>query len=190
MRKSSVYTACASTIDVGLHKSYMIYKLTVFVTLVFVSACTSRLDQNHNSLRQTMEFVETGVNALPEFIGGIDYSFPENFYIPNVQFCVNLDARALWEPGDVSSKTDEHTASHTMVYVDGERVQQDNLHFVFWGTENYVYDDSGNLLGSHGGIIKVCVSSDIKTGQHLARLETSRTNGVVESYTWVFDLNR
>jgi hypothetical protein len=75
------------------------------------------------------------------------------------------------------------------VKIDGLQVPEENI-LIIAGLRSPVdvYNDEGNIIGSHGGLSHIYILAPDEPGFHTISLEISMFSGKTYAYTWEFEV--
>jgi hypothetical protein len=103
--------------------------------------------------------------------------------------CVDLNTGLLWQPGDEGESILNKIFETFGVTVDGQIVSRRNFQISEVATLIIRRDDKGNVSGSHGGPITICIFVPELTGElHTATIRFENTKRTIFIHEWAFQV--
>jgi hypothetical protein len=110
-----------------------------------------------------------------------------NFYPVNDHLCIGVNEFLLWRQGDFGSDLREQIRSTLVITVDSKAIDTTGMPFSGFDLLIAEYNDTGELVGSHGPGFSFCFSTrDLQHGFHEASIEIRDRNGKQFHYEWGF----
>lgn len=118
--------------------------------------------------------------ALPDVITHVPVE-----YASGERFCIGVDTFRLWEPN--SFDVYEAVSRSISLTIDNELVPRQDITVFQFTTLIGRFDEQGNLLGSHGGSIEICVAPvNLPVGLHVATASFTSNGGTSYAFQWAF----
>ncbi|MDX2139609.1 MAG: hypothetical protein SF123_16100 [Chloroflexota bacterium] len=153
-----------------------LYNKMVFMVVLFCMSCSSSVP--------TLEELRRNPLPLPDFTFNLATQITSERYN-----CVaNISERAIWQEGNTAEYLRREIQQSTTFTLDEQPV----VEIDFPGdllTPFSVYNDIGELLGSHGHTLSVCFQTpSMAVGWHVAELEIRDVNSQSYSHMWAIEI--
>lgn len=153
-------------------------KFFIPITLMIVSVpfCSQ--------LGQMLSAMISADASLPSWITSIESDFSKSDLI-----CVNINEGEIWEEGDDVITLGNQIMESLQIGIDRELLPESKVFSLdTFGPPIYVYDDDGNVIGSHKELVSICFLVSVPVGVHTATIQITSKSGEIFKHSWEFEV--